>query len=98
MSVAQDEFSVVNKSDVLPNSCLIACEWLFPEKVQTSERQYKTDVAQAMLDPLLLLTLIVTLSPKTLLPLIFLGLTEEATFLENNGQIYRKCYCRHCIF
>jgi len=43
-----------------------------------------------MFENLLQLNLLVTVPQNTLLPLIYLGLTEEAPVLANNGQISRE--------
>jgi len=44
-----------------------------------------------MLDPLLLLTLLVTVQQNKLFPLVFLGLAQEAPVLANSAQISREC-------
>ena len=66
-----------------------AFEWLSLEQIKCSERHDITAETQAMIDPLLLLTLLVTVPQNTLFPLISLWLADEAPLLANNGQISR---------
>ena len=93
MSVRQDEFSLANNSEELPNCSLIATpvSGFFPSKYNPRSVTTKLLSPKHFSETLLLLILLVTVPQNTLLPLIYLGLTEEALVLANNGQISREC-------